>query len=463
MSESNPRNGDAKDDVIRISHQEAMSGRVDDLLKRQLSLRGELGIGGDRRGRWYYRNWFVFMLAGAIAAFLAWVISEPFFDDFPYLQGEIEAMDADAPLPDILQNAATLPGKGWMEVNGQRVWFLNDTQWIGVQAESIDLADLESGQEVGVYVEALPMDSSFIALALFVDPSPPASKREKGSLGIARVAARTMFVNLTLFGLIAGLVGLAIGAADGLICRAMSRALLGGGIGLLVGVVGGVIFGVLGSLVYGLLSGLAQVGSGEGFRQLSTFGFVAQTASRAFAWMLAGMAMGLGQGIALRSMRLFLYGLLGGILGGLIGGLFFDPIDLLILGGNAPSAHISRLVGFTVIGGTVGAMIGVVELLARDAWLRMTKGPLAGKEFLIFKDAMQIGSSPRSEIYLFNDESVAPHHATLRAAGETAEIAQVHPESPVLLNGAPVTRARLRHGDQITIGATSFVYQTKKR
>ena len=42
--------------------------------------------------------------------------------------------------------------------------------------------------------------------------------------------------------------------------------------------------------------------------------------------------MGLAQGIALRSKRLLLYGLLGGVVGGLLGGLLFDPIDIILLG-----------------------------------------------------------------------------------------------------------------------------------
>ena len=68
-------------------------------------------------------------------------------------------------------------------------------------------------------------------------------------------------------------------------------------------------------------------------------------------------------------------------------------------------------------------MIGVVELLARDAWLRMVAGPLAGKEFLIFKNLINVGASPKSDIYLFNDPGVAPHHATIRAPpGDLYEI-----------------------------------------
>jgi hypothetical protein len=183
---------------------------------------------------------------------------------------------------------------------------------------------------------------------------------------------------------------------------------------------------------------------------------------RALGWVLAGTTVGLGQGIALRSKRLFLYGLIGGVVGGMLGGLLFDPIQLLVVGEDQPSAHWSRLIGFSCVGLFVGAMIGVVELLARDAWLRMTQGPLAGKEFLVFKDVMVLGSSPRSDVYLFNDEEVAEEHATLRAVGDDCEIENQSPDTPTLVNGRAVQRSRLRHGDEITLGRTVFVFQKRQ-
>jgi serine/threonine-protein kinase len=107
-------------------------------------------------------------------------------------------------------------------------------------------------------------------------------------------------------------------------------------------------------------------------------------------------------------------------------------------------------------------MIGVVELLARDAWLQMSKGPLAGKEFLIFRDAMNVGASPRCDIYLFNDPQVAQLHAKIRTTGDTCEIQNIEESNPTLLNNRPVKNSRLRNGDQITIGQTEFIFQMRK-
>jgi hypothetical protein len=255
----------------------------------------------------------------------------------------------------------------------------------------------------------------------------------------------------------AGLIGLMIGSIDGLVCRLPRRALLCGFVGLLVGFIGGFVSGILADFVYALTSKLVSAES-----TLSALGFMTQMVGRSLAWAMAGVAMGLGQGIALRSQRLLLYGLLGGVVGALLGGLLFDPIDLLLLGPDKPSAHWARLIGFAVIGAAVGGSIGVVELLARDAWLRMTQGPLSGKEFLLFKDVMNVGASPRSDIYLFNDVLVAPNHAVIRAVGDECEIESRQAEYPVFLNNRPVRNARLRHGDQVTIGRTIFVFQKRK-
>jgi hypothetical protein len=197
--------------------------------------------------------------------------------------------------------------------------------------------------------------------------------------------------------------------------------------------------------------------------QLSTMGFLVQVLGRSLAWMIAGMAMGLGQGVAMRSGRLLAYGFLGGLVGGLLGGLMFDPIGQFITAEDSISGDTSRLVGVAVVGLCVGLMIGIVELLARDAWLRMIKGPLAGKEFLMFKDTMTVGKSPRSDLYIFNDDAVADSHATLRMSGEDVELESLVSDKPATVNGRPVKRAKLRHGDKVGIGETVFVFNKRQR
>jgi hypothetical protein len=131
---------------------------------------------------------------------------------------------------------------------------------------------------------------------------------------------------------------------------------------------------------------------------------------RGAAWAVAALPAGLGQGIALREPKVVLNGLLGGVLGGLLGGVVFDPIGLAIPATNG-EAWLSRGVGFTIIGLMVGLFVGVVEQWTKSAWLLMKAGPLAGKQFVIFRNPTVLGSSPKAEVYLFKDEAIEPRHA----------------------------------------------------
>jgi len=50
----------------------------------------------------------------------------------------------------------------------------------------------------------------------------------------------------------------------------------------------------------------------------------------------------------------------------------------------------------------------------------------------------------------------------LRAVGDECEIEAHDAAAPVMLNNRAIQRARLRHGDNITIGRTVFVFQRRK-
>jgi pSer/pThr/pTyr-binding forkhead associated (FHA) protein len=75
---------------------------------------------------------------------------------------------------------------------------------------------------------------------------------------------------------------------------------------------------------------------------------------------------------------------------------------------------------------------------------------------------LNVGASPRSDIYLFNDPGVASQHAVICTAGDTYELESVSRDQRVVLNGRPVQRTRLRHGDRVTIGRTSFLFQNRR-
>src|SRR5262249_51384863 len=181
--------------------------------------------------------------------------------------------------------------------------------------------------------------------------------------------------------------------------------------------------------------------------------FLIHMMGRGMAWAVAAIPAGMGQGIALRERKVFLNGLLGGVLGGLLGGLLFDPIGELFSGPNG-QADLSRGVGFTVIGVMVGLFVGLVEQWTKTAWLLMRAGPLAGKQFIIYRNPTVLGSSPKADIYLFKDEAIEPQHALIHNFGGRFEIEDCDSPDGTYVNVVLVDKQTLQSGDQLVLGKT---------
>jgi hypothetical protein len=174
---------------------------------------------------------------------------------------------------------------------------------------------------------------------------------------------------------------------------------------------------------------------------------------RAAAWSIAAIPAGMGQGIALRERKVILNGVVGAVLGGLVGGLLFDPISMLLTSADGQAIY-SRAVGFAAIGCFVGLFVGLVEGWTKTAWLLMRKGPLAGKQFILFKDTTVLGSSPKADVYLFKDDAIEPRHAQIINRGGRFEIEDCNTPDGTYVNGIPVTSKILQPGDQIVLGKT---------
>ena len=160
---------------------------------------------------------------------------------------------------------------------------------------------------------------------------------------------------------------------------------------------------------------------------------------RAAAWAVAAIPAGIGQGIALREKQSRLERLAGERAGGLLGGLAFDPIAGLYFGRR--QAWLSRAVGFTLIGLMVGLFVGIVEQWTKTAWLLMKAGPLAGKQFVVFRNPTVLGSAPKADVYLFKDEAIEPRHALIHDRGGRFEIEDMDTADGTYVNGIPVREA----------------------
>jgi len=92
----------------------------------------------------------------------------------------------------------------------------------------------------------------------------------------------------------------------------------------------------------------------------------------------------------------------------------------------------------------------------------MRKGPLAGKQFIMFKDTTILGSSPKAEIYLFKDDAIEPKHAVIYNRGGRFEIEDCGTPDGTYVNGVAVKRTYLKPGDQIVLGKTVLEFTLKE-
>ncbi len=288
----------------------------------------------------------------------------------------------------------------------------------------------------------------------FLDDRIAAQQQEEG---FATLAWALVFPSIT------AAIGLALGATEGLICRNLLRAIRCGFVGLGIGFLGGLLVLIPAGLIFGLMSEVA-IGLSKDIQpdEMPTgLALIVLMMGRGAYWAIAAIPAGIGQGIALRERKVIINGLVGGILGGLVGGLLFDPVYLLLTI-DKESGALSRAVGFAAIGFFVGLFVGLVEGWTKTAWLHMRKGPLAGKQFVMFKDTTVLGSSPKADIYLFKDDAIEPRHAIVTNRGGRFEIEDCKTPDGTYVNGVPITTRMLTDGDQIVLGKTVLEFSVKE-
>ncbi len=242
-------------------------------------------------------------------------------------------------------------------------------------------------------------------------------------------------------------VGFAI--AESIVERSSRKAVIRGLLALPLGVVLAFAFDLGAEIIFSL--GLQIISSAGVHSNHNPAVWIV----RGVAWLVFGAAGGVTYGILGQSSRQTLYGALGGALGALVGGLLFDPISILTHGGAA-----SRAVGFSLLGMATGIAIGLVESALKDRWLYVTAGPLAGKQFILYKPRTVIGSDQHSDIYLFKDANIQPQHVIIEIAGTRVQLRAL---GSVFVSGQPARLQVLQSGNPVQIGRYAFRYQERQR
>jgi hypothetical protein len=229
-----------------------------------------------------------------------------------------------------------------------------------------------------------------------------------------------------------------------------------------VGALGGLLGGLIGQALYG-------------WKEYDVF--------LVLGWTITGFLIGVSLGLfdLLSSLirhqdlgaarRKMFKGVLGGTLGGLIGGtlsllLLSGWTQLLrLLGGNlevekhlwSPSAW-----GFVTLGACIGLLIGLAQVILKEAWLKVEAGFRKGREILLSKPEVTIGRAESCDVGLFGDPQIARLHA--RICQEDNRYVLIDEGPGTYVNGVLIHGSHLlRSGDVIRMGQSVLRFRERPR
>jgi hypothetical protein len=255
-------------------------------------------------------------------------------------------------------------------------------------------------------------------------------------------------------GLIGGVLGLLVAAAIGALDAIQNAVgfaprVLRVGFCLVIGSVGGLAGGAVGT---GLYEVLLQTGTAGG-----VIGML-------IGWILCGMLIGSSVGLydLLRALvskqassaplRKTINGIIGGFLGGLIGGIPFG----LLINPDLPLRS-DRAISLVILGMCIGLLIGLAQVVLKEAWLRVEAGFRPGREVLLTKDETTIGRAESCDLGLFGDNQIERLHARISIQNHRYVLSDNSTTSGTYLNDELLREpTSLRSGDVIRVGKSQI-------
>lgn len=249
-------------------------------------------------------------------------------------------------------------------------------------------------------------------------------------------------------GIIGMFLGLMIATGLGLVdalwilsWQRFGQILLRVAIAVIIGAVGGLLGGMIGHVLYDTTQVYAYL----------IVGWI-------IVGLLCGMSVGsfdmLASAVSKKAQKAgrakFLKCLIGGLIGGIVGGglalMFRMAFSERFV--NAPTAA-----GFVALGACIGLLVGLAQVILKEAWIKVEAGFRAGREMILAKDKTSVGRAEGTDVALFGDSGVEKLHAHIVLDGGRYYLEDNATPGGTFLNDQRVNgRTPLTSGDQIRMG-----------
>jgi len=287
--------------------------------------------------------------------------------------------------------------------------------------------------------------------------------------GIGRLVSRILSPSgeVGSAGIKGAFLGLAVALGLGLVdalwnlsMRQLGQVLARVSTAVLVGFVGGLLGGMLGQILFSATGGLGLF--------------------LVFGWTITGLLIGTSIGAfeVLSSMvrqtdrsgsrKKLVNGLIGGTAGGLLGGilaLMLRTAAAKIFSDKDPEQLWSpTATGFVALGMCIGLLIGLAQVILREAWVKIESGRRAGKEMILSKEKTTIGRAEACDIGLFGDNAIERLHAQILLSGNRYYVEDAKTPTGTYVNDQLVAgRVPLRSGDRIRMGNSVLCFRERQK
>jgi hypothetical protein len=231
------------------------------------------------------------------------------------------------------------------------------------------------------------------------------------------------------------------------------------GLSMGIGSMGGLLGSFIGQLLYGwtqqaffFLLGWTIVGTLVG-------------ASVGSFELLAGL---LGRDLGQYSYKKLKHCLIGGCAGGFLGGLIALTLRTIasatFVGKDQNRLLSPTALGFVALGACIGLLIGLAQVILKEAWVRVEAGFRSGREMILAKNRISIGRGEDADIALFGDGGIEKLHAYIVHQGGAYFLEEAGPTQGTFVNGKKIAgNAPLASGDLIRVGRSLLRFSERQK
>jgi FHA domain len=247
--------------------------------------------------------------------------------------------------------------------------------------------------------------------------------------------------------------------------------------------IGKVIVRVLAAMLVGLFAGLFGSFIGESLFYLAqtidmppTIKSLLSGIAFIFGWTIVGFLIGFSicffeiiNGLIARkdfggAVKKVIKCVIGGTIGGILGGIVAFVLNFLAQQITDKALWTPTALGFIAIGACIGLLVGLAQIILKEAWIKVEAGFRPGREMLLLKEKTSIGRAEGSDIALFGDSGVEKTHAAIILEGGRYYLEDLQTPGGTYVNDQKIDgRAPLKTGDLIRVGKSVLRFNERAK